>query len=126
MHCRLSPSPSCWPARAPLHERALSATLDQPSPASSPYCRRYVSAFLPRAVYTSGKSSSAAGLTATVVKVGLQPGGGVALLCHKAALPHAALPHAMADGSVLCPALGFFAAAPSGVRRLAPTNQDAP
>ena len=30
---------------------------------------RYVTAFLPRAVYTSGKSSSAAGLTATVVKV---------------------------------------------------------
>lgn len=29
---------------------------------------KYVSAFLPRAVYTSGKSSSAAGLTATVVK----------------------------------------------------------
>jgi hypothetical protein len=31
--------------------------------------RRYVAAFLPRAVYTSGKSSSAAGLTASVVKV---------------------------------------------------------
>ena len=31
---------------------------------------KYVAAFLPRAVYTSGKSSSAAGLTATVVKVG--------------------------------------------------------
>lgn len=30
--------------------------------------RRYVSKFLPRAVYTSGKSSSAAGLTATVAK----------------------------------------------------------
>lgn len=29
---------------------------------------RYVASFLPRAVYTSGKSSSAAGLTATVVK----------------------------------------------------------
>jgi len=29
---------------------------------------KYVSAFIPRAVYTSGKSSSAAGLTATVVK----------------------------------------------------------
>jgi DNA replication licensing factor MCM6 len=29
---------------------------------------KYVSAFLPRAVYTSGKSSSAAGLTATVVR----------------------------------------------------------
>lgn len=40
-------------------------------------CRRYVAAFLPRAVYTSGKSSSAAGLTATVVKVGVLLGGGV-------------------------------------------------
>ena len=30
---------------------------------------KYVAAFLPRAVYTSGKSSSAAGLTASVVKV---------------------------------------------------------
>ena len=30
--------------------------------------RRYVTKFLPRAVYTSGKSSSAAGLTATVAK----------------------------------------------------------
>jgi hypothetical protein len=29
---------------------------------------RYVASFLPRAVYTSGKSSSAAGLTASVVK----------------------------------------------------------
>ena len=29
---------------------------------------RYVAGFLPRAVYTSGKSSSAAGLTASVVK----------------------------------------------------------
>ena len=34
-----------------------------------PTPRRYVVAFLPRAVYTSGKASSAAGLTATVVKV---------------------------------------------------------
>ena len=31
---------------------------------------KYVANFLPRAVYTSGKSSSAAGLTASVVKVG--------------------------------------------------------
>jgi hypothetical protein len=31
---------------------------------------RYVSGFLPRAVYTSGKASTAAGLTASVVKVG--------------------------------------------------------
>jgi DNA replicative helicase MCM subunit Mcm2 (Cdc46/Mcm family) len=30
---------------------------------------KYVANFLPRAVYTSGKSSSAAGLTASVVKV---------------------------------------------------------
>ena len=30
---------------------------------------KYVADFLPRAVYTSGKSSSAAGLTASVVKV---------------------------------------------------------
>lgn len=30
---------------------------------------KYVAAFLPRAVYTSGKASTAAGLTATVVKV---------------------------------------------------------
>ena len=30
--------------------------------------RRYVAGFLPRAVYTSGKASSAAGLTASVVK----------------------------------------------------------
>lgn len=30
---------------------------------------KYVSSFLPRAVYTSGKSSSAAGLTATVARV---------------------------------------------------------
>lgn len=29
---------------------------------------KYVATFLPRAVYTSGKSSSAAGLTATVVR----------------------------------------------------------
>lgn len=32
---------------------------------------KYVASFLPRAVYTSGKSSSAAGLTASVVKVSL-------------------------------------------------------
>ena len=30
---------------------------------------RYVSGFLPRAVYASGKASSAAGLTASVIKV---------------------------------------------------------
>ena len=32
------------------------------------YCNRYVCGFLPRSVYTSGKASSAAGLTAAVVK----------------------------------------------------------
>ena len=31
-------------------------------------CPRYICSFLPRAVYTSGKASSAAGLTAAVVK----------------------------------------------------------
>ncbi len=30
---------------------------------------KYVAGFLPRAVYTSGKASTAAGLTASVVKV---------------------------------------------------------
>jgi hypothetical protein len=35
---------------------------------------KYVAAFLPRAVYTSGKASTAAGLTASVVKV-RAPGG---------------------------------------------------
>ena len=34
---------------------------------------KYVASFLPRAVYTSGKSSSAAGLTASVVKVEVCP-----------------------------------------------------
>ena len=38
-------------------------------PAPKSQLLKYVAAFLPRAVYTSGKSSSAAGLTATVVKV---------------------------------------------------------
>jgi DNA replication licensing factor MCM6 len=38
-----------------------------PSCAKSQFLK-YVTAFLPRAVYTSGKSSSAAGLTATVAK----------------------------------------------------------
>lgn len=32
---------------------------------------RYVAGFLPRAIYTSGKASTAAGLTASVVKVGV-------------------------------------------------------
>jgi DNA replication licensing factor MCM6 len=38
-----------------------------PSCAKSQFLK-YVAGFLPRAVYTSGKSSSAAGLTASVVK----------------------------------------------------------
>lgn len=44
------------------------AIVGDPSCAKSQLLK-YVAAFLPRAVYTSGKSSSAAGLTATVVKV---------------------------------------------------------
>ncbi len=32
------------------------------------HARRYVTRFLPRAVYTTGKASTAAGLTASVVK----------------------------------------------------------
>ena len=38
-----------------------------PWPGPEPFCR-YITSFLPRAVYTSGKASSAAGLTAAVVK----------------------------------------------------------
>ena len=45
------------------------AIVGDPSCAKSQLLK-YVAGFLPRAVYTSGKSSSAAGLTATVVKVG--------------------------------------------------------
>lgn len=48
------------------------AIVGDPSCAKSQLLK-YVAAFLPRAVYTSGKSSSAAGLTATVVKVPLSP-----------------------------------------------------
>ena len=44
------------------------AIIGDPSCAKSQILK-YVSSFLPRAVYTSGKSSSAAGLTASVVKV---------------------------------------------------------
>ena len=47
------------------------AIVGDPSCAKSQMLK-YVAAFLPRAVYTSGKSSSAAGLTASVVKVGSQ------------------------------------------------------
>ena len=43
------------------------AIVGDPSCAKSQFLK-YVAAFLPRAVYTSGKSSSAAGLTATVAK----------------------------------------------------------
>jgi DNA replication licensing factor MCM6 len=44
------------------------AIIGDPSCAKSQLLK-YVANFLPRAVYTSGKSSTAAGLTATVVKV---------------------------------------------------------
>lgn len=44
------------------------AIVGDPSCAKSQILK-YVSNFLPRSVYTSGKSSSAAGLTASVVKV---------------------------------------------------------
>ncbi len=44
------------------------AIIGDPSCAKSQMLK-YVANFLPRAVYTSGKSSSAAGLTASVVKV---------------------------------------------------------
>ena len=44
------------------------AIVGDPSCAKSQMLK-YVANFLPRAVYTSGKSSSAAGLTASVVKV---------------------------------------------------------
>lgn len=48
------------------------AIVGDPSCAKSQMLK-YVAGFLPRAVYTSGKSSSAAGLTASVVKVRLPP-----------------------------------------------------
>lgn len=48
------------------------AIVGDPSCAKSQLLK-YVAAFLPRAVYTSGKSSSAAGLTASVVRVGSSP-----------------------------------------------------
>jgi DNA replicative helicase MCM subunit Mcm2 (Cdc46/Mcm family) len=44
------------------------AIIGDPSCAKSQLLK-YVAAFLPRAVYTSGKASTAAGLTASVVKV---------------------------------------------------------
>jgi DNA replication licensing factor MCM6 len=54
------------------------AVVGDPSTAKSQLLK-YISKFLPRAVYTSGKSSSAAGLTATVVKVNFSPPPAVAL-----------------------------------------------
>jgi len=45
------------------------AIIGDPSTAKSQLLK-YVAGFLPRAVYTSGKASTAAGLTASVVKVG--------------------------------------------------------
>lgn len=48
------------------------AIVGDPSCAKSQILK-YVSNFLPRAVYTSGKASSAAGLTASVVKVSPTP-----------------------------------------------------
>jgi DNA replicative helicase MCM subunit Mcm2 (Cdc46/Mcm family) len=46
------------------------AIIGDPSTAKSQMLK-YVANFLPRAVYTSGKASTAAGLTASVVKVRL-------------------------------------------------------
>lgn len=46
------------------------AIIGDPASAKSQMLK-YISNFLPRAVYTSGKASSAAGLTASVVKVRL-------------------------------------------------------
>ena len=51
------------------------AIVGDPSCAKSQLLK-YVAAFLPRAVYTSGRSSSAAGLTASVVKARRGPGHG--------------------------------------------------
>ncbi len=45
------------------------AIIGDPSCAKSQLLK-WVAGFLPRAVYTSGKASTAAGLTASVVKVG--------------------------------------------------------
>ena len=60
---------SCtWPQGINLRGDINVAIVGDPSCAKSQLLK-YVAGFLPRAVYTSGKSSSAAGLTATVVKV---------------------------------------------------------
>ena len=50
-----------------------------PSTAKSQFLK-WVSSFLPRAVYTSGKSASAAGLTASVVRVRMQMVAAVCLI----------------------------------------------
>ena len=50
------------------------AIVGDPSCAKSQILK-YVANFLPRAIYTSGKASTAAGLTASVVKVGRHQGG---------------------------------------------------
>ena len=57
-----------WPQGINLRGDINVAIVGDPSCAKSQLLK-YVAGFLPRAVYTSGKSSSAAGLTATVVKV---------------------------------------------------------
>lgn len=51
-----------------------------PSTAKSQFLK-WVSSFLPRAVYTSGKSASAAGLTASVVRVRIDLQQMVAAVC---------------------------------------------
>ena len=56
---RVSSSSESFPSRQSGNTRGKTHTRDT---------RRYVCGFLPRAVYTSGKASSAAGLTAAVVK----------------------------------------------------------
>lgn len=61
------------------------AIVGDPSCAKSQLLK-YVAGFLPRAVYTSGKSSSAAGLTATVVKVRLAMRTAIAAAAQTAAL----------------------------------------
>ena len=53
-------APSAGPPRAPKCVLTDAAGRSR--------CGRYVVSFLPRAVYTSGKASTAAGLTASVVK----------------------------------------------------------
>lgn len=61
-------APGAWLQGINLRGDINVAIVGDPSCAKSQLLK-YVAGFLPRAVYTSGKSSSAAGLTATVVKV---------------------------------------------------------